>query len=141
MANLSTISASENKTGMDSSVQGSLGTPMNLRAVSALGPKEVFAFRLDMASELLTDLESEAHLIHSLLACAKAEVRLAESRMTQARRRVQFLSRLCETSSESMDTAKAKYAEVKAEAAKEGVDEASDDNDDPRNKLVNITLD
>ncbi|KAJ7465336.1 hypothetical protein B0H11DRAFT_2240149 [Mycena galericulata] len=113
MANLS-ISASENKTGMDPSIQGSLGTPMNLRAVSALGPKEVFAFRLDMASELLTDLESEAHLIHSLLACAKAE---------------------------SMDSAKAKYAEVKAEAAKEGVDEASDDSDDPHNKLVNITLD
>ncbi|KAJ7017654.1 hypothetical protein C8F04DRAFT_1243897 [Mycena alexandri] len=140
MANLSTISASENKTGMNANFQGSLGTPMNLRAVSALGAKEVFAFRLDMASELLTDLEAEAHLIHSLLACAKAEVRLAESRQTQARRRVQFLSRLCETSSQSMDTAKVQYAEVKAQAAKEGVDEVSDD-DDPQNELVSVTLD
>ncbi|KAJ7038764.1 hypothetical protein C8F04DRAFT_1179436 [Mycena alexandri] len=140
MANLSTISASENKTGMNANFQGSLGTPMNLRAVSALGAKEVFAFRLDMASELLTDLEAEARLIHSLLACAKAEARLAESHQTQAQRHDPSSATHSISFTSSMDTAKVQYTEVKAKAAKEGVDEASDD-DDPQNELVSIALD
>ncbi|KAJ7016498.1 hypothetical protein C8F04DRAFT_1251534 [Mycena alexandri] len=136
-ANLSTKAIGENENLKDLLIQRSLRIPTHLSTVSMLGTHEAFAFKLDMASELLTSLEAESHLIHIMLAEAKAEARLAACRETEARRRVQYFSRLCEMVSQNMDAAKLQYTVLKAERPVEE-DDASNIED---NKLINVTLD